>query len=157
MDDCGIVTHVFSDKTGTLTENEMKFKTACVGTKVYGPCGNPLKFKRQATVPSAEAARRKAQKNRTEDDKAKDEFMDGLLYEGQSINLKIRGGDQPYEIQTQQRLMFEYLKILGLAHEAVKDDVTDLEDLGYQGPSPDEIAMVETAAERGLIFIRNLN
>ena len=53
--------------------------------------------------------------------------------------------------------MFEYLKILGLAHETVKDDVTDLEDLGYQGPSPDEIAMVETAADRGLIFIRNLN
>ena len=49
-------------------------------------------------MPNAEAARRRAQKNRTEDEKAKEEFMDGLLYEGQPINLKVRGGDDHYEI-----------------------------------------------------------
>ena len=50
--------------------------------------------------------------------------------------------------------MYEYLQILGLAHEVVKDDVEDPDDMVYQGPSPDEITMVETAADRGFTFIK---
>ena len=36
VDDLGMITHVFSDKTGTLTENEMKFKTCLIGNQIYG-------------------------------------------------------------------------------------------------------------------------
>jgi hypothetical protein len=34
--DLGQIEYVFSDKTGTLTCNEMKFRRCSVGTKVYG-------------------------------------------------------------------------------------------------------------------------
>ena len=83
--------------------------------------------------------------------------MDGLLTFGDQIDLKLKDGNDTYTIRSQQQLMFEYLKILGLAHEVVKDKPDQLEHMGYQGPSPDEIAMVETAAERGFTFIKNLN
>ena len=34
--DLGMIAHVFSDKTGTLTQNVMKFKKCAVGGQVYG-------------------------------------------------------------------------------------------------------------------------
>ena len=83
--------------------------------------------------------------------------MDAMQTMGQQINLRLKDGSDTYTIRSQQQLIFEYLKILGLAHEVVKDKPDELEHLGYQGPSPDEIAMVETAAERGFTFIKNLN
>ena len=35
MEDCGQVSFIFSDKTGTLTRNEMEFKSMCVGGVLY--------------------------------------------------------------------------------------------------------------------------
>jgi len=36
MEELGQVSHIFADKTGTLTCNVMEFKKLCVGKEVYG-------------------------------------------------------------------------------------------------------------------------
>lgn len=36
MDELGTVTHVFSDKTGTLTQNVMQFRCLGVGNAIHG-------------------------------------------------------------------------------------------------------------------------
>ena len=41
---------------------------------------------------------------------------------------------------------------MGLAHEVVREETDDPNVLSYQGASPDEITLVETAVERGLTF-----
>ncbi len=47
--------YIFSDKTGTLTRNEMEFKRCCVGGKTFGLMGDEAKnvapLKSGETVP----------------------------------------------------------------------------------------------------------
>mmetsp|Transcript_78991 Transcript_78991/g.143987 ORF Transcript_78991/g.143987 Transcript_78991/m.143987 type:complete len:1094 (+) Transcript_78991:86-3367(+) len=38
LEDCGQASFIFSDKTGTLTANEMRFANGCMGTSVLGSC-----------------------------------------------------------------------------------------------------------------------
>jgi len=64
--------------------------------------------------------------------------------------------------------MKEFMTVMSVAHEVVSEDPTKLADEGedgetdfevdpkklmYQGPSPDEVTLVEFARERGFSFI----
>jgi len=60
--------------------------------------------------------------------------------------------------------MRELMSAMSVAHEIVAEDPTKLsegeesasiapENLVYQGPSPDEVTLVEFARERGFIFV----
>jgi P-type E1-E2 ATPase len=44
-EELGQVTYIFTDKTGTLTQNMMEFKSLCVETEVYGSIGDQIKRK----------------------------------------------------------------------------------------------------------------
>ena len=64
--------------------------------------------------------------------------------------------------------MIEFMTVMSVAHEVVSEDPTKLnaedddgehdseidpKNLIYQGPSPDEVTLVEFARERGFSFI----
>ena len=69
-------------------------------------------------------------------------------------------------INSQSQLMIEFMTVMSVAHEVVSEDPTKLSEaegdeeeevdpkkLIYQGPSPDEVTLVEFARERGFSFI----
>ena len=41
-EELGMIEHIFTDKTGTLTCNKMKFKYCSVGEKIYGEINTPI-------------------------------------------------------------------------------------------------------------------
>lgn len=59
--------------------------------------------------------------------------------------IKSNNGRDQMPIKTQRAILVEFMKVLSLAHQC---DVENLkgDDVFYNGPSPDEVALVEWAA-----------
>jgi len=64
-------------------------------------------------------------------------------------------GKVSYSLPTQLDLIKEYFNVLGFTHECIVEKNKDPEDktLYYQGPSPDEITLVDAAYHMGFAFI----
>jgi magnesium-transporting ATPase (P-type) len=146
-EELGQIEHIFSDKTGTLTTNRMEFKIACVGTHLYGDLA--LISKDSERPPQAEKGFR--------DDHFKhiirhpDNPHKNTIKE---VHVKDRQGNTKITFSSIKTLGEEFLKALSMAHEVVVQE----DEAGrskYQGPSPDEITLVEAARDMGFEFVKS--
>jgi len=65
-------------------------------------------------------------------------------------NMKSVGGNENFMMQTQRDQIVEFMKILSLSHMCVAESFTDkngVKQKFYNGPSPDEVALVEYASQ----------
>ena len=123
-EELGLVTHLFSDKTGTLTQNVMEFKRFSAGPYEYGT-GDP----------------------------APREYPPGVTnvnFEDPKFDSHM--SDKNHENNASLRAFFEALGLCHTVIADVKKDKQGKPYVAYNASSPDELALVNGARHCGFYF-----
>lgn len=144
-EDLGQIRYVFSDKTGTLTENKMEFKRASVYGKNYGtsPAASSTSQDRNVAGPSTASSSGKKRWKLKSDITADSELID-MLHKDSTQDDRIAAHKFFLALAACNTVI--PIHASSTCTESIDDDVLAID---YQGESPDEIALVTAASAYG--------
>jgi phospholipid-translocating ATPase len=161
-DDLGQIEYIFSDKTGTLTQNVMEFKKATVAGVAYGEAYTEAQAgmqKRQGIDTEAEGKRVRAQivEDKVEMIRSLREVHnnpylvdDDLTFVAPDFVADLRNASGPAQMNANAHFML----VLALCHTVITErHPGNPPRIEFKAQSPDEAALVATARDCGFTVI----
>ena len=143
IDELGCISHVFSDKTGTLTQNMMQFRKCSIAGVSYGHGNTEIGLARLARLGQTPKARAPTPATKGDATPATKD----VNFDGPELFAALRGDDG----DDQRDKCRDFLLLLALCHTVVVEQVGAEKKLSAS--SPDEAALVSAAAFFGIEFV----
>lgn len=163
-DDLGQIEYVFSDKTGTLTQNIMEFQKCSVHGVSYGEGVTEAQrgaAKRDGTGELMDPLEQDRQLRVLKQDmlsKMSNTFKNRYLQEDKLTLISPKlAEDLANKASEQRRHLIAFFRALAVCHTVLSDRPEPLEHpyhLEYKAESPDEAALVAAARDAGFPFIQ---
>ncbi|KAG2181772.1 hypothetical protein INT44_008587 [Umbelopsis vinacea] len=155
-EDLGQISFVFSDKTGTLTDNVMEFRKCSVGGFSY--THDPAEIQASLEQPQPQPTRKRNGHSREQSktDLESNRLSRIIRHDGELSTLSLARrvhGLKPRQSLNTHTLRDRFFMIaLAVCHTAVPE-MNDDNSITYQAASPDEAALVSAARELGFTVI----
>jgi phospholipid-translocating ATPase len=161
-DDLGQIEYIFSDKTGTLTQNIMEFKKCAITDKSYGLAYTSAQQGWDIRVGNVDVHEKSMKMNEliSIEFSAMCEKMEPYNPFFKKENVTFVSKDFVDELSDSNNK--EFLYALAICHSAVieYDSIEDIADsfaINYSAESPDEVALVSFARDMGVVFLGEEN